>query len=456
MTSERQAYVYIQLPGTLETVPAALLKVQTLPDGTQIGRFRYGDRYLQRPDAVALDPFRLPLARTVFEFTQLKGIPGAVRDASPDAWGRRVIEHTLQRSAADLQEIDFLLHGPQDGAGCLSFGLKVDPPAPRRTYNRTHQLAELIAATQAIEDGRPVAAHLLEQLDPGTSMGGARPKATIEDAQSLWLGKFPARDDRFNLQRVEFATLDLARRCGLNVAQARLQAVGASDVLMVQRFDREHTNQGYLRFGLVSGLTVLDCGDSHLDRERWSYPLLADNLRRWSDKPEADCTELFRRMVFNAAVTNNDDHPRNHALLHRQKGWRLSPAYDLVPSPVVSLERRDLALSIGDHGRTASIYNLISQAGRFGLSVADARAEINRLVDVVRHWRESFFACGVSARDIDHVAPAFLPECFFFESLPEVLVDGRKHRLACGIGPVRVADRRTPATGDDGQEIDHP
>lgn len=419
MTSERQAYVYIQLPGTLETVPAALLKVQTLPDGTQIGRFRYGDRYLQRPDAVALDPFRLPLARTVFEFTQLKGIPGAVRDASPDAWGRRVIEHTLQRSAADLQEIDYLLHGPQDGAGCLSFGLKVDPPAPRRTYNRTHQLAELIAATQAIEDGRPVAAHLLEQLDPGTSMGGARPKATIEDAQSLWLGKFPARDDRFNLQRVEFATLDLARRCGLNVAQARLQAVGASDVLMVQRFDREHTNQGYLRFGLVSGLTVLDCGDSHLDRERWSYPLLADNLRRWSDKPEADCTELFRRMVFNAAVTNNDDHPRNHALLHRQKGWRLSPAYDLVPSPVVSRERRDLALSIGDHGRTASIYNLISQAGRFGLSVADARAEINRLVDVVRHWRESFFACGVSAKDIDHVAPAFLPECFFFESLPE-------------------------------------
>lgn len=418
MTSERQAYVYIQLPGTLETVPAALLKVQTLPDGTQIGRFRYGDRYLQRPDAVALDPFRLPLARTVFEFTQLKGIPGAVRDASPDAWGRRVIEHTLQRSAADLQEIDYLLHGPQDGAGCLSFGLKVDPPAPRRTYNRTHQLAELIAATQAIEDGRPVAAHLLEQLDPGTSMGGARPKATIEDAQSLWLGKFPARDDRFNLQRVEFATLDLARRCSLNVAQARLQAVGASDVLMVQRFDREHTNQGYLRFGLVSGLTVLDCGDSHLDRERWSYPLLADNLRRWSDKPEADCTELFRRMVFNAAVTNNDDHPRNHALLHRQKGWRLSPAYDLVPSPVVSLERRDLALSIGDHGRTASIYNLISQAGRFGLSVADARAEINRLVDVVRHWRESFFACGVSARDIDHVAPAFLPECFFFESPP--------------------------------------
>lgn len=419
MTSEREAYIYIQLPGTLETVTAALLRVQTLPDGTQIGRFRYGDRYLQRQEAVALDPFQLPLAKKVFEFTQLKGIPGAVRDAGPDAWGRRVIEHKLERSAVDLQEIDYLLHGPQDGAGYLSFGLKAEPPAPKRQYNRTHQLAELIAATQAIEEGKPVAAHLLEHLDPGTSMGGARPKATIEDAQCLWLGKFPAKDDRCNLQRIEFATLDLARRCGLNVTQARLQTVGDSDVLMLQRFDRDYTDKGYLRFGLVSGLTVLDCGDSYLDRERWSYPLLADNLRRWSDKPEADCAELFRRMVFNAAVTNNDDHPRNHAMLRRQKGWRLSPAYDLVPAPVVSLERRDLALTVGNYGRTASIYNLLSQAGRFGLPAEEARAEIDRLVDVVRHWRDIFFACGVSAKDIDYIAPAMLPDCFFFERQPD-------------------------------------
>ena len=414
MTSEREAYVYIQLPGTLETVAAALLRVQTLPNGTQVGRFRYGDRYLQRQQAVALDPFQLPLAKEVFEFTRLKGIPGAVRDAGPDAWGRRVIEYKLKRSAGDLQEIDYLLHGPQDGAGYLSFGLKAEPPAPKRQYNRTYQLADLIAATQAIDDGQPVAAHLLEQLDPGTSMGGARPKATIEDAQSLWLGKFPAKDDRFNLQRVEYATLDLARKCGLNVTQARLETIDRCDVLLLRRFDRDYTEKGYLRFGLVSGLTVLDCGDSHLDRERWSYPLLADNLRRWSDKPDADCAELFRRMVFNAAVTNNDDHPRNQALVRRQSGWRLSPAYDLVPTPVISLERRDLALTVGKYGRTASIYNLLSQAGRFGLSAQEARGQIDQLVNVIRHWRDGFFACGVSAKDIDFVAPAMLPDCFFF------------------------------------------
>lgn len=419
MTSEREAYVYVQLPGTLDTVPAALLKVQTLPDGTQIGRFRYGDRYLQRAEAVALDPYRLPLDKTVHEFTQLKGIPGALRDATPDAWGRRVIEYKLERAASDSHEIDYLLHGPQDGAGYLSFGLKAEPPAPKRQYNRTHQIAELIAAAQAIVDGKPVSVHLLEQLDPGTSMGGARPKATIEDAQCLWLGKFPVKDDRCNLQRIEYATLELARRCGLNVTQARLQAVGDSDVLMVQRFDREHTDKGYLRFGLVSGLTVLDCDDNYLSRERWSYLLLADNLRRWSDKPEADCAELFRRMVFNAAVTNNDDHPRNHALLRRPKGWRLSPAYDLVPAPVVSLERRNLALTVGNYGRTSSIYNLLSQSGRFGLSVQEARREIDQIVAVARQWRECFFACGVSAQDVAYIAPAILPECFFFEAPPD-------------------------------------
>jgi serine/threonine-protein kinase HipA len=216
-----------------------------------------------------------------------------------------------------------------------------------------------------------------------------------------------------------FGSASFPRRCGLNVTQARLQTVADSDVLMLQRFDRDYTDQGYLRFGLVSGLTVLDCGDSHLDRERWSYPLMADNLRRWSDKPEADCSELFKRMVFNAAVTNNDDHPRNHALLRRQKGWRLSPTYDLVPAPVVSLERRDLALTVGSYGRTASIYNLLSQVGRFGLSIEAARAEIDKIVEVARLWRDSFFACGVSAQDIDYIAPAILPDGFFFESPPD-------------------------------------
>lgn len=416
--SERQAYVHVQLPGTLETVPAALLKVSTLRDGTQVGRFRYGDRYLARREAIEFDPFQLPLGTDIYEFTKLKGIPGALRDASPDAWGRRVIEHKLQRDPADLEEIDYLLHGPQDGAGNLSFGLTIEPPVPRRPYNRTHQLADLIAAADAIEEGRQVPPQLLEQLEPGTSMGGARPKATLEHDNRLWLAKFPEQRDRINLQRIEYATLDLARRCGLSSCQARLQDIGGRDVLMLERFDRQRTPQGYFRLGLVSALTLLDAGDDYLNRERWSYLLLADQLRRWSGKPQQDCAELFRRMVFNAAVTNNDDHPRNHALLRHADGWRLSPAYDLVPAPAVSIERRDLAMTVGQYGRTASVYNLVSGSERFGLTAEEARGEIARITQIVGTWRERFAACGVSATDVDYIAGAFLPPCFRFEEPP--------------------------------------
>lgn len=421
MISERHAYIYIQLAGTLQTVPAALLKVQKLPDGNCIGRFRYGNHYLAREDAIALDPFHLPLGNKIYEFTRLKGIPGAVRDAGPDAWGRRAIEYDLERSAADLEEIDYLLYGPQDGAGNLSFGLKPTPPAAPRRYNRAHRLVELIDAVEAIEEGKRVPRDVFEQLEAATSMGGARPKATIEHENRLWIAKFPEKADRFSLQSVEYATLELARRCDLDVCNARVQRVDGKYVLMLERFDRVYTYAGYLRLGLVSGLTLLDSDDSHADRERWSYPLLADNLRRWTQEPVRDCVELFRRMVFNAAITNNDDHPRNHAILNTDRGWRLSPAYDLVPSPVVSLERRDLALAVGKFGRTASVYNLVSQCTRFGMSVEAANAEIERIASVVRGWREVFVSCGVSAQDIEYIAPAFLPECFFFKQPPQAL-----------------------------------
>jgi serine/threonine-protein kinase HipA len=395
--------------------------VEKLGDGTFVGRFRYGDRYLERRDAIAFDPFRLPLGSTVQELTKLKGVPGAVRDAGPDAWGRRVIEHKLERGPGDLEEIDYLLNGPQDGAGYLSFGLKLEPPAPKRGYNRTHQLADLVAAAEAIEEGKRVPAHILEQLEPGTSMGGARPKATIEDGNRLWIGKFPEKADRCNLQRIEYATLELARRCGITACNSRLESVGGRDVLLVERFDREYTEGGYLRYGVVSGLTLLDADDSYLDRERWSYTLLADELRRWSEKSDEDRVELFRRIVFNAAVTNNDDHPRNHAVRRTARGWRLAPAYDLVPAPLVSLERRDLAMTIGTYGRTASVYNLLSQCARFGLTREAARKEIEKMVATVQTWRDHFRACGVSAKDVEYIAPAYLPDGFFLERPVEAL-----------------------------------
>lgn len=417
MTSKRRIYIYIHLPAALTAVAAARLDVEKLAAGSYVGSFRYGDQYLRNSGAVALDQFQLPLSARVYEFTKLNGLPGAVRDASPDAWGRRVIEHKLERAPADLDEFDYLLNGAQDAVGNLSFGLAVTPPGPMRSYNRTHQLADLIAAAEAVENGNPTPASLLERIE--TSLGGAKPKATIEDGNVLWLAKFPNRDDRFNLQRVEYATLNLARRAGLHACIPRLEKVGSLEVLMLPRFDRTYTGAGYARHGFVSGFTALDCDDGALARKKWSYPLLADMLRRWPTQQAHEQLELFRRMVFNAAVTNDDDHPRNHGLLHGGRGWSLAPAYDLVPAPKVSIDRRDLAMTVGKFGRTASIYNLVSECGRFGLDADSAKAEVAKIVDVVRGWRDSFRADGVSEKDIAYVQSAFLPECFFLEKPQE-------------------------------------
>ncbi|WP_238691499.1 type II toxin-antitoxin system HipA family toxin [Xanthomonas campestris] len=419
MISERKIYVHIQLPGTLKVVPAGLLTLKELPDGLKLGTFGYGRKYLDRKDKISLDPEQLPLDGNVREFTKLKGLPGSIRDSSPDAWGRRVIEHQLEVRPDDLVEADYLLHGPKDGAGWLLFSESAKEIHPGARFNLTHQLEYLIQASQAIQERSATTPLSLMGLEPGTSMGGARPKATIEDGNKLWLAKFPEREDEFNYQRVEFATLELAARCGLLVTKRRLITLDGADVLMLERFDREYAGEGYHRLGLVSSLTVLDAEDNHLDRALWSYPLFAEKLRRWSVQSKQDSIEIYRRMVFNACITNNDDHPRNHALLGDYDGWKLSPAYDLVPKPLVSKELRDLALTVGKYGRAASLYNLISSSETFGLSREAAEHEIKQIVDVCKNWPKIFAESGVSQKDIQYIEGAFLPESLFRADAPE-------------------------------------
>ncbi len=411
---DQTCYAFIQLPGTFEWVVCGVLTVSEVGPGAWRGIFQYGRSYLARRNAPSLDPYNLPLSDRPQEFTKLKGIPGALRDASPDAWGRRVIQAKLGLPEADVSEVDYLLNGPDDGAGNLRFGRSPQPPTQARPFNRTHQLQALADAAQELEESGKLAHEVLEQLEPGTSMGGARPKVSIEDGNRIWLAKLPEKSDKLNMQRIEYATLELARSAGLNVCATRLEKVGSRDALMLERFDRQwHPDQrAYARFGLVSGLTVLNAEDGYLGRDRWSYLLLADELRRWSSRPGEDRVELFRRMVFNAMVTNNDDHPRNHALLQVDGGWRLSPAYDIVPAPATSRERRDLALQVGAFGRAASIYNLLSQPEVFGLSAEGARAEIDRMREKVSRWRDIFSKHGVSRDDIDAIAPAMLAESF--------------------------------------------
>lgn len=242
----------------------------------------------------------------------------------------------------------------------------------------------------------------------GTSMGGARPKAVVEDDDGLWIAKFNRPDDAWNNARVEHAMLTLARACGLITAESRVVDVAGRDVLLVKRFDRERTDAGYRRARMVSALTLLRAEDTYQSRDKWSYVLLAEELRRVCAEPRQNTSELFRRMCFNALISNVDDHPRNHAVLARAADWELSPAYDLTPAVPVSMERRDLAMECGDAGRFANAENLLSQSARFLLDGTEARALIEAMEAKVRgSWYGIARAAGVTERDCEKIAAAF-------------------------------------------------
>jgi len=413
-------YVYLVLPGETGFVTAGRFEQTVDQYRIPVGRFVYAKSYLERTNAVAIDPVELKLTQQVFETRRLDGMFGALRDASPDHWGRRVIEKHSGRT--NLSEFDYLLYSPEGRAGALSFGLSKSPRMPKRAYSRTLHLAELQRMADAvITDSELPAGENAEQarelLLAGTSMGGARPKAVVEDDSSLWIAKFNHPDDRWNHARVEHAMLKLARACGIQTAESRIEQAGNQDVLLVKRFDRTKVETGYRRARLLSALTVLRAEESYSSRRKWSYILLAEELRRISSKPLQDAHELFRRMCFNALISNTDDHPRNHAIIAPDTSWNLSPAYDLIPSTPIGIQRRDLALICGDAGRYANFWNLLSQHQRYLLKREEAETAIRSMEKIVRNrWYRVARAEGVTERDCERISGAFAYPGFWLDS----------------------------------------
>jgi len=415
-SSPAECFVYITLPGHTDAVTAGRFRLTADRHGTPVGRFVYGRSYLDRREAVEIDPVELKLARgRTYETTGLKGVFGALRDAGPDHWGRTIIERHVGKTP--LSELDYLLESPDDRAGALGFGLNQEPPAPRRKFNGTLELEKLRKIADELmqdEERKTTDAYRMQELLLiGTSMGGARPKVVVEDADGLWLAKFNTPHDRWNVARVEHAMLVLARSCGIVVADSRVIDIGGRSVLLVKRFDRTRTQDGYLRGRMVSALTLLRADDTHDTRDRWSYVLLAEELRRVTAEPRRNTQELFRRMVFNALISNTDDHPRNHAALAMNDSWALAPTYDLTPTNPVSLERRDLAMSCGNAGRYANAENMLSQSARFLLSREEAAGIIASMKENVRgNWYSTARAQGVSERDCGLISGAFAYEGF--------------------------------------------
>ena len=419
MTSDNHCFVHIVLPGTTRFVPAGRFHLTETRSGVPLGRFVYGRSYLTRSDAVELDPVQLRLSERICETERLRGFFGAIRDAMPDDWGRRVIERRF--GGGRLPEFRYLMEGPDDRAGALGFHAAATPPELAGPFPGVVHLAELQAAADAVAAGDPPpsgtagkeAANLLWQ---GTSMGGARPKAVVEREGELWLAKFGRKDDQWNEARVEHGLLRLAGECGIRVADSRVETVGGRDALLVRRFDRRRADRGFYRHRVISAMTLLRADSSEAGRKRWSYLLFADEIRRASAASRTDLRELFMRMCFNASVSNYDDHPRNHALLAEGRAWRLSPAYDIMPMPTNAPGQQFLCMACGPFGRLTNRANLIAGASRFLLGNHEAEQLFQHVSTTVRaRWEKILRRCGVSERDRRRVAPSFLHEGMFQE-----------------------------------------
>lgn len=408
--------VFIHLPGQAEAVPAGLIEL--LEQGADIlqSRFRYGRRYAERRQCLALDPLTLALPGPGVDIERAPPAGrhgplaefGVIRDAAPDRWGRRVIENKLKKTGP-LPESEYLRHAGSNRSGALDFRAAPDSPASGGALAQLLDLAYLQEAAERIDAGEPLPAQLAGIFEAGSSMGGARPKAVVEADGRQWLAKFGLPGDPFNMPLIEYATLELARACGLNVPALRLEWLGPKrPVMLIERFDREALPEGYARRHFLSALSLLACHEA--DSPHMGYADISQAIATHSAAAciRNDQRELFARMVFNILVHNNDDHLRNHGFLHDSAvgGLRLSPLYDVLPTPSLAQERH-LHLGVGTAGRLASLPNAMSRHGVFALTRPLATEIVHNIAGVVREWKQRFEELGVPSAEIDHVATAF-------------------------------------------------
>ncbi len=399
---ERKITVFIYLPGAAKAVPAGIF---THDNDLPLGIFAYGKRYLERQNSLPVDPVALPLGGTPREVLINGGLYGSFRDAAPDYWGRLVIAAEEKSAPEAISEIDFLLAANATRVGNLDFRLTPDDPEPELAPPHFNQLTDIITAAAEIESAGTTSPYLLQLLRQGSSMGGARPKCTVEWQESLWIAKFPAKGDSINIPRLEYATMTLAQKCGINIPETHLVQAGGQDVFLIKRFDREKTGSGWCRSGFQSSLSLMQWDEG--EHYNWSYPAIAGRLRRFM--ATAQIHEFYRRMIFNILVRNTDDHPRNHGILFNGDQTTLAPAYDIVPTltrPGVTTNFR-LAMSIGDQGREALLDNALSQAEQFGLLQEQAAEIVNELIHQLYIWPDHFAECGFNAENIEQFRPSF-------------------------------------------------
>lgn len=378
-----EAFVWVWLPGAVEPVVAGKLSA----DGDHL-LFNYGKSYLAHTDAIPLYAPELPLQSGLIPLLAGMSMPACIRDASPDAWGRRVIINRklgvrgADADTAQLDELTYLLESSSDRIGALDFQQSATDYVPRGVENAS--LEQLVEASEYIERGMPLSAELAQVLQHGTSIGGARPKAQVDDGAKKYIAKFSSTTDLYSVVKTEFVAMRLAASAGLNVAKVSLTRSLQKDVLLIERFDRLYTRDGWQRKIMVSALTMLAL-DEMMARYA-SYEDVAELVRhRFTDAPNT-LRELYGRLVFNILCGNTDDHARNHAAFWNGATLQLTPAYDICPQGRTGNEATQ-AMLIEGNDRMSRISSCLHAARHFLLSRAQAIAIVeHQVASIIEHW----------------------------------------------------------------------
>ena len=411
--NQKTIFVYDDF-STEQPVLMGSLYVNVIKGGESYS-FAYDKDWLRKTClTLTLDPELMPYSGR--QYPTGKNIFGLFADASPDRWGRvlmnkreRILAEKEGRKPSKLYDSDYLL-GVYDETRMGGIRFKANQEGPFLSDDKETAappwatLRTLEEASRNFENDKTgLTEKWLNQLiKPGSSLGGARPKATVVDTKDqLWIAKFPSKNDENDTGAWEMVAHDLAALCGLNVPEAKLEKFSPlGSTFLIKRFDR----MGSKRVHFASAMTLLGKTDGASAADGSSYLDIAAFIKSYGAQPKKDLGELWKRIVFNMAVTNTDDHLRNHAFILTDKGWILSPLYDVNPVPYGD----ELSLNVDEEDNSISIDLAVQTAVRFGISESDAEAQAEEILKIVREdWEKTAAGYGLSRRQIEEMRPAF-------------------------------------------------
>lgn len=394
-----ERYIFITLPQEEAPAPAGLFSLDT---SLGVGSFSYGRKYLLRNNAIAIDPINLPLSNHEFTTKKNSGVFGVLGDMFPDSWGKYVLSKKLNIPFGALQPHDYFDLVTTNSVGALSVGVTPEIPTTKKESPISFpDIKYVLDAYDRLTQDDTLPPEVLFYLEQGTSLGGAQPKCAVEYNGEEYIAKFENSKIKINMPRIEYATMLLAQKCGINTPTIHLEEVGNKSIYLIKRFDRHLSRRK--PFISSHALSNLDLEEL----EKASYISIAGHIRKISNRVNKDIHELYRRMAFNVFVGNADDHLRNHGCLYDEEtGWSLSPAYDILPIPR-KLPSFSSSLNIGSFGTSATIENLLSECNKFNLSISEASSIVEEVKTFCTDWEKHYTNFGVSRHDRDQIRMCF-------------------------------------------------